>query len=119
MSVPELVLVTGGAGFVGSHVVDELVETGRRVRVIDLLHPAAHDGPPDWLNTHAEYRWGDISDPTFVTDAVDGVDAVTHQAAMVGLGVDFRDVEAHMHASRAQTPKTGIARTAAPKVDTV
>ncbi|MGH9013376.1 MAG: NAD-dependent epimerase/dehydratase family protein [Acidimicrobiia bacterium] len=89
------VLVTGGAGFVGSHVVDALVAAGDEVRVIDLLHPAAHRDEPDYLNPAAEYRWGDIADPHVAGDAVDGVDAVCHQAAMVGLGVDFGDAPAY------------------------
>lgn len=85
------VLVTGGAGFVGSHVVDELVAGGVDVRVVDCLHPAAHAGEPDDLHPEVEYLWGDLADPDVARRAVDGVDAVSHQAAMVGLGVDFSD----------------------------
>lgn len=86
-----LVLVTGGAGFIGSHVVDALVSAGHGVRVLDALHPAAHDGTPDYLNTAAEYVWVDVTDPPAVHDALEGVTAVSHQAAMVGLGTDFGD----------------------------
>jgi dTDP-L-rhamnose 4-epimerase len=89
------VLVTGGAGFVGSHVVDELVISGDEVRVLDLLHPAAHRDKPDYLNPEAEYEWGDVADPSVARKAVDGVDAVCHQAAMVGFGVDFGDAAAY------------------------
>ncbi|HVM40734.1 MAG TPA: NAD-dependent epimerase/dehydratase family protein [Acidimicrobiia bacterium] len=85
------VLVTGGAGFVGSHVVDALVAGGHDVVVVDLLHPLAHHTKPDHLNDGAEYRFGDLADPEVAADAVAGVDAVCHQAAMVGLGVDFAD----------------------------
>jgi dTDP-L-rhamnose 4-epimerase len=69
-----LVLVTGGAGFVGSHVVDALRDAGHDARVLD-----ARGG-------------GDIRDPDVVRRALDGVDHVCHQAGMVGLGVDFLDV---------------------------
>jgi dTDP-L-rhamnose 4-epimerase len=86
------VLVTGGAGFVGSHVVDALVDRGAEVRVLDALHPAAHAGEPDYLNPRAEYTWGDVRDESLVTRLVRGVDAVSHQAAMVGLGVDPGEV---------------------------
>lgn len=90
------VLVTGGAGFVGSHVVDRLVADGHDVRVVDLLHPAAHDGPPGYLRHDVDYRWGDLRDAAVADAAVEGVDAVSHQAAMVGLGVDFGDVEGYV-----------------------
>lgn len=84
-------LVTGGAGFVGSHVVDRLAGAGHEVRVVDLLHPDAHAGPPEYLRSDVEYLWGDVGDPDVAAKAVRGVDAVSHQASMVGLGVDFGD----------------------------
>jgi dTDP-L-rhamnose 4-epimerase len=84
-------LVTGGAGFVGSFVVDALVAAGHRVRSLDWLHPLAHDGVPGYLNPEAEYLWGDIRDPETAAAAVRGIDLVSHQSAMVGLGVDFAD----------------------------
>lgn len=92
------VLVTGGAGFVGSHVVDELIGLGHEVVVVDDLDPAAHDGVPDGLNDAATYHWADVRDrSTFeIPGVLDGVDAVCHQAAKVGLGVDFRDVEEYV-----------------------
>jgi len=92
---PRRILVTGGAGFVGSHIVDRLVETGREVRVLDLLHPLAHSGTPGYLNPDAEYVWGDVRDPATVAAAVRGVDAVSHQAAMVGMGIDMGDIAAY------------------------
>jgi len=91
------VLVTGGAGFIGSHIVDALVAGGHQVRVLDVLNPAAHDAKPDYLNDDAQYTWGDITDPAVAAAAVAGVDAVSHQSAMVGLGVDFADVDAYVH----------------------
>lgn len=86
------ILVTGGAGFVGSAVVDGLVEAGHRVRVLDNLSPAAHRGRPGYLNPAAEYVWGDVRDPAAVRGAVTSTDAVCHQAARVGLGAGFSDI---------------------------
>jgi dTDP-L-rhamnose 4-epimerase len=79
------VLVTGGAGFIGSHVADTLVAADHDVRVLDTADGA--DAPtPD-----AAYHRGDVRDAEAVRAAAAGVDAVCHQAAMVGLGVDFAD----------------------------
>jgi dTDP-L-rhamnose 4-epimerase len=86
------ILVTGGAGFIGSHVVDAMVSEGFEVRVLDLLHPASHPGRPSYLDDRVEYLWGDLADPDLAAAAVAGVDGVSHQASMVGLGVDFDDV---------------------------
>jgi dTDP-L-rhamnose 4-epimerase len=86
-----MILVTGGAGFIGSHVVDLLVEAGHEVRILDHLHPAAHSGPPAYVNPAAEWIRADVRDLDAARRAVDGVLAVSHQASMVGLGVDFAD----------------------------
>jgi dTDP-L-rhamnose 4-epimerase len=90
------VLVTGGAGFIGSHVVDELVGAGHEAIVVDDLDPAAHTGMPAGLNPAATYVWGDVRDPDLMARLADGVDAVCHQASKVGLGVDFADVDAYV-----------------------
>ena len=90
------VLVTGGAGFIGSHIVDALVARGDEVTVLDCLHPLAHPAKPDYLNPEAGYLFADIRDRGTVEEAVKGVDAVCHQAAMVGLGVDFGDVSEYV-----------------------
>ncbi len=86
------VLVTGGAGFIGSHIVDELVAIGHDVIVVDDLDRAAHDGVPAGLNDAAQYRWADVRDEATWNTTLRGVDAVCHQASKVGLGVDFGDV---------------------------
>jgi len=85
------VLVTGGAGFIGSAVVDLLVAGGHDVVVLDALLPAAHRSPPAYLNPRADYVWGDVADEAAVASCLRGVEAVSHQAAMVGLGLDFGD----------------------------
>jgi dTDP-L-rhamnose 4-epimerase len=86
------VLVTGGAGFVGSHVVDALLARGIEVVILDLLLGAAHAGVPEYLRADAELIRGDLRDMATVERALRGVDAVSHQASMVGLGVDLRDM---------------------------
>ncbi len=85
------VLVTGGAGFIGSHVVDALVVAGHEPVVLDALLPQAHGGTvPPWCAGY-DLIVGDLGDPDVVARALQGVDAVCHQAAMVGHGVDPGD----------------------------
>ncbi|MFJ1585792.1 NAD-dependent epimerase/dehydratase family protein [Streptomyces sp. NPDC088197] len=86
-----LVLVTGGAGFIGSHIVTALRTAGHRVRVLDALLPAAHRALPPPVPDGVEWRHGDVRDRAAVEEALRGADAVCHQAAMVGLGKDFAD----------------------------
>ena len=88
--------MTGGAGFIGSAVVDALVAGGDEVVVLDCLLPGAHHQVPDYLNPDAEYRFADLVDPEAAAQAVAGVEVVCHQAAMVGLGVDFGDVVSYV-----------------------
>jgi dTDP-L-rhamnose 4-epimerase len=77
------ILVTGSAGFIGSHVTEVLRAAGHEVTELDCLLPAAHGG--------AGPVSGDVRDPDTVRSALRGVDAVCHQAAMVGMGVDMAD----------------------------
>jgi dTDP-L-rhamnose 4-epimerase len=90
------ILVTGGAGFVGSHLVDGLLEQGHEVRVLDNLDPQVH-GPeqqrPDHLTREAELQVGDVRDHDAVRRALEGVDAVFHQAAAVGVGQSMYQIE--------------------------
>jgi dTDP-L-rhamnose 4-epimerase len=90
------VLVTGGAGFIGSHIVDQLLRVGADVVVVDDLDPAAHDGVPAGLADGATYIWGDIRNASVWRGALNGIDAVCHQASKVGLGVDFADVDEYV-----------------------
>ncbi|MHB8692837.1 MAG: NAD-dependent epimerase/dehydratase family protein [Solirubrobacteraceae bacterium] len=86
-----MILVTGGAGFIGSHVVDALVAEGHDVRVLDALDPSAHNDFPDYLNPAAEFIHGDIRDPSTVERALNDVTEVCHQASKVGLETSFED----------------------------
>lgn len=83
------VLVTGGAGFVGSHLVDALLARGDRVRILDNLDPQVH-GPdrrkPDWVPDDAELIVGDMRDPDAVRESLRDIDVVYHLAAAVGVG---------------------------------
>ena len=88
------VLVTGGAGFVGSHVVDLLLGSDHEVVVLDSL-VAHHGARPTWWRSEVEARHGDVRDPDSWRAAIRGVDVVCHQAARVGLGVDPGDVLAY------------------------
>lgn len=81
------ILVTGGAGFIGSHLVDALVKAGHRVRILDSLAPEVHLARvPEHLNTAAEFIHGDVSDADATAMALDDIDVVYHLAAEVGLG---------------------------------
>ena len=85
------VLVTGGAGFIGSHTVDRLVERGHAVRVLDSLERPVHqaDRPPAWLNPAAEFVRGDVTRREDLLPALAGVDAVVHLAAYQDYLPDF------------------------------
>ena len=94
------VLVTGGAGFIGSHTVDHLVAEGHEVVVVDSLAPDAHGGgPPPYLNPGARYVWSDVASPATWRGVVEEVDAVAHLASRVGLGVDLGDVVSYVRAN--------------------
>jgi dTDP-L-rhamnose 4-epimerase len=90
------ILITGGAGFIGSHLADELISAGHKVRILDNLSEQVH-GPsrsrPDYLNRAAELQVGDVRDPVAVKASLKGVDAVYHFAAMVGVGQSMYQVD--------------------------
>ena len=90
------ILITGGAGFIGSHVADELLHHGHRVRALDNLSPQVHgpDGArPRYLHRDVELLQGDVRDADAVRRALEGVDAVYHFAAAVGVGQSMYEVD--------------------------
>jgi dTDP-L-rhamnose 4-epimerase len=95
-TVTKHVLITGGAGFIGSYVADQMLARGHRVRVLDCLSPQVH-GPrrqrPAYLDPEVELMVGDVRDPDAVQRAVQGVDGVFHLAAAVGVGQSMYAVE--------------------------
>lgn len=85
----EKVLVTGGAGFVGSYTVDKLIEMGYEVRILDNLEPQVHKKFPDYLNKEAEFIRGDVTSKKDWKKGLEeskGIDGIIHLAAMVGVG---------------------------------
>src|SRR5919205_530331 len=89
------ILITGGAGFIGSHLADALLDRGHRVRALDNLSPQVH-GPdasrPAYLQDDVELVRGDLRDPTIVKRALEGVDVVYHLAAAVGVGQSMYEI---------------------------
>ncbi len=116
------VLVTGGAGFIGSHMVDLLLEKGYKVRVFDNLEPQVHGNvsePPAYLNRGAEFIRGDVLDRDALLAAMKGCDAVIHDAAMVGVGQSQYQIYRYTHVNTGGTAnlldvlvneKTGVER---------
>jgi dTDP-L-rhamnose 4-epimerase len=89
------VLITGGAGFIGSHLADALLEAGHTVRVLDNLDPQVHGGDsrPAYLHDAVELQRGDVRDRSAVSRALDGVDRVCHLAAAVGVGQSMYQID--------------------------
>jgi dTDP-L-rhamnose 4-epimerase len=78
-------LVTGGAGLIGSHIVDLLIGEGWQVRILDNLEPQTHkNGKPAWINTKAEFRQGNVQDYETMLSALNDIDVVFHEAAYGG-----------------------------------
>jgi dTDP-L-rhamnose 4-epimerase len=94
------VLVTGGAGFIGSHLVDALVARGHEVRVYDNLDGQVHgDDPrvPEYLNRESEFIQGDIRDREALRKALNDVEVVYHEASAVGVGQSMYQIEKYTH----------------------
>jgi dTDP-L-rhamnose 4-epimerase len=91
------ILITGGGGFVGSHLADSLLEQGHRVRVLDDLTPQVHgEGRPEYLSPEVELMVGDIRNPKVVRQALANVDVIFHFAATVGVGQSMYEISRYM-----------------------
>ena len=91
------ILITGGAGFVGSHLADGLLMAGHHVRILDDLTPQVHPvGVPDYLSTEVELIQGDVRDPNRLRRALNNVDVVYHFAATVGVGQSMYEIARYM-----------------------
>lgn len=92
--MPYNILITGGAGFIGSFLTDYFLSSGHTVRILDNLDPQVHPhGAPAYLNNRAEFRQADIRDKQAVYDALEGIDVVIHAAAAVGVGQSMYRVQ--------------------------
>lgn len=82
------ILVTGGAGFIGSFIVDRLLQKGHEVRIFDNLDPQVHPNreKPTYLNKNVHFIFGDVLDYKALANAIQGIDVIFHKAAAVGVG---------------------------------
>src|ERR1700759_773617 len=91
------ILITGGGGFVGSHLTDKLLQQGYRVRILDDLTPQVHgEDLPGYLSPEAELIVGDVRDPRAVRAALKNIDVVFHFAATVGVGQSMYEISRYM-----------------------
>jgi dTDP-L-rhamnose 4-epimerase len=103
--VSRRVLVTGGAGFVGTHLVDRLLERGDEVRVLDNLDPQVHEGgrPPTWLAAEAELVVGDVRDRDLLARSLADSEVIYHLAAAVGVGQSMYRIAEYMETNTQAT----------------
>jgi len=91
------ILVTGGAGFIGSFLVDKLVEKGNKVRIFDNLEPQVHhEKIPEYLNKEAEFIHGDVKDYDAFKKAIDNIEIVFHEASIVGVGQSQYEIKKYV-----------------------
>jgi len=93
------ILITGGAGLIGSHTADALLAQGHQVRILDILDDQIHGpgaGFPSYLNPAVECQRGDVRHPSDVSAALQGIDAVYHFAALTGVGQSMYDLRSYV-----------------------
>ena len=94
-----MILVTGGAGFIGSHLIDGLLEKGHRVRVLDAFVAQVHGTSPYQLPSDVEVIRGDVRERSVVERALEDVEVVFHEAAEVGVGQSMYEIERYVGAN--------------------
>jgi len=100
------ILLTGGAGFIGSHTADLLIEQGHNVRILDLLDSQIHGENadfPDYLHPNIEKIYGDVCQSADVNKALEGIDAVYHFAALTGVGQSMYDMRDYVYTNSVGT----------------
>lgn len=94
------ILVTGGMGFVGSHLIDALIKEGHDVTSFDNLEYQVHQGKkPEYINREARYVIGDVRNKNELKKAVENAEVVFHQAAMVGVGQSMYEISKYIQSN--------------------
>lgn len=102
------ILVTGGAGFIGSHLVDALLAQGKKVRILDALVPQVHGEDADWpawVPESVEKIRGDVRDQSVWEKSLEGISVVYHLAAEVGVGQSMYEINRYMEANTMGTSR--------------
>jgi dTDP-L-rhamnose 4-epimerase len=105
MTTSKRILVTGGAGFIGSHLVDALVKEGHKVQILDNLEPQVHSEVPPYLNASASFIQGDIRSDENIKAALKDIEVVFHHTAAVGVGQSMYQIQKYVDINCGGTAK--------------
>jgi len=97
------ILVTGGAGFIGSHIVDELIKLKHDVRIFDNLDPQVHNNIPEYLNPNAEFLKGDVRNINDLKEALTDIEIIFHEASAVGVGQSMYKINHYVDSNTSGT----------------